>query len=62
MNCLFGKIKTFYNIPRKIIMIFKQINIGLKYFADIRFGMFLVQIDKQKYTILGNKTSAMYSK
>ena len=25
-----------------------QNNIDLKYFADIRFGMFLVQIDRQK--------------
>ena len=25
-----------------------QNNIGLKYFADIRIGMFLVQIDRQK--------------
>ena len=39
-----------------------QNNIGLKYFADIRFGMFLAQIDRQKYNILRKENSAMYSK
>ena len=44
------KNKTFYNIPIKIKIFCYQNNIGIKYFADIRFGM------------LGNKNSAMYSK
>ena len=34
------KNKTFYNIPIKIFC--NQKNIVLKYYADIRFGMFLV--------------------
>ena len=38
------KNKTFYIIP----MFCNKTNIGLKYFADNRFGMFLVQIDRQK--------------
>ena len=38
-----------------------QNNIDLEYFADIRFGMFLVQIDRQKMNILGKENSAMYS-
>ena len=37
-------------------------SIGLKYFAEIWFGMFLVQIDRQKLNILRNENSAMYSK
>ena len=42
------KKKLFYNIPIKI-KIFCSINkIGLKYFADIRFSMILVKIDRQK--------------
>ena len=31
---------TFYNIPTKIKIFSYSNNIGLKYFADIRFGMF----------------------
>ena len=42
------KNKTFYNIPIKIKIFCNKNNIGLKYFADIRFGMFLVRIDRQK--------------
>ena len=38
----------FYNIPIKIEILCNQKSIGLKYFAEIRFGMFLVQIDRQK--------------
>ena len=34
------KNKTFYNIPIKIKIFCNKNNIGLKYFADIRFGMF----------------------
>ena len=39
---------TFYNIPFKIGVFCNQNSIGLKYFAEIWFGMFLVQIDRQK--------------
>ena len=42
------KNKTFYNIPIKIKTFCNKINIGLKYFVDIRFGMLLVKIDRQK--------------
>ena len=42
------KIKQFYIIPIKIKIFRIQNNIGVEYFADIRFGMFLVQIDRQK--------------
>ena len=42
------KNKTFYNIPIKIKIFCNKNNIGLKYFANIRFGMFLVKIDRQK--------------
>ena len=42
------KNKTFYHIPIKIKIFCNKNNIGLKYFADIRFGMFLVKIDRQK--------------
>ena len=42
------KNRTFYNIPIKIEIFCNQNSIGLKYFADIRFGMFLVQIYRQK--------------
>ena len=42
------KNKTFYNIPIKIKICLNKNNIGLKYFADIRFGMFLVKINRQK--------------
>ena len=39
---------TFYNIPIKIRIFCNKNNNGLKYFADIRFGMFLVKINRQK--------------
>ena len=39
---------TFYNIPIKFKIFCNHNNIGLKYFADIWFGMFLVQIDRRK--------------
>ena len=39
---------TSYNIPIKIDIFCNQNSIGLKYFAKIRFDMFLVQIDRQK--------------
>ena len=42
------KNKTFFNIPIKIKIFCNKNNIGLKYFADIRFGIFLVKIDRQK--------------
>ena len=42
------KNKTFYNIPIKIKIFCNKNNIGHKYFVDIRFGMFLVKIDRQK--------------
>ena len=42
------KNKTFYNIPIKIKIFCNKNNIGLKYFVDIRFSMFLVKIDRQK--------------
>ena len=42
------KNKTFYNIPIKIKIFCNKNNIGLKYFVDIRFGMFLVKLDRQK--------------
>ena len=41
------KIDLFYNIQIKIEIFCNQNNIGLKYFADIWFGMTLVQIDRQ---------------
>ena len=48
-STIFGvKNKTFYNIPIKVKIFCNQNDIGLKYFADIRFGMFLVQIDRHK--------------
>ena len=37
-----------YFILIKIKIFRNQNNIGVKHFADIRFGMFLVQIDRQK--------------
>ena len=40
--------KTFYNIPIKIKIFCNTNNIGLKYFADITFDMFLTKIDRQK--------------
>ena len=39
---------TFYDIPIKIEIFCNQNSIGLKYFAEIWFGMFLVKIDDQK--------------
>ena len=39
---------TFYNIPIKIEIFCNQNSIGLKYFADIWFGMFYVQVYRQK--------------
>ena len=56
------KNKTFYNILIKIKIFCKQNYIGLKCFADTRFGMFLVQFDRQNYNFLRNENSAMYSK
>ena len=42
------KNKTFYNIQIKIKIFCNKNNIGLKYYANIRFGMFLFKIDRQK--------------
>ena len=56
------KNRTFYNIPIKIEIFFNHNTIGLKYFADIWFGMFLVQFYRHKWNIRGNENSAMYSK
>ena len=42
------KNKTFYNISIKIKIFRHQNTNGLKHFADNRFGMFLVQLDRQK--------------
>ena len=42
------KNRTFYNIPIKIEIFCNQNSIGLKYFADIWLGIFLVQIYRQK--------------
>ena len=56
------KNRTFYNTPIKIEIFCNQNSIGLKYFADIWFGMFLVQIYRQKLNILRNENSVMYSK
>ena len=42
------KNRTFYNIPIKIEIFCNQKSIGLKYFADIWFGMFYVQVYRQK--------------
>ena len=53
---------TFYNIQFKIEIFCIQNSIGLKYFAKIWYGMFLIQIDRQNENILGNENSAMYSK
>ena len=41
------KKRTFYNTPIKIEIFCNQNSICLKYFADIWFGMFLVQIYRQ---------------
>ena len=40
--------RYFYNIPMKIKIFCNQNNFGLKFFGDIRFSMFLVQLDRQK--------------
>ena len=45
---IFGKKLTFYNITIKLKIFCNQNNIILKYFADIRFRMVLVQIIRQK--------------
>ena len=42
------KNKFFHNIPIKIKIVCNTNDTGLKYFAYIRFGMFLVRIDTQK--------------
>ena len=42
------KNRTFYNIPIEIEIFCNQNSIGLKYFADIWFGMFYVQVYRQK--------------
>ena len=42
------KNRTFYNIPIKIEIFCNQNSIGLKYFADIWFGMFLEKVYRQK--------------
>ena len=42
----------FYNIPVKIKIFRYQNNTDLKYFADIRLGMFVVQINTQKKNVL----------
>ena len=42
------KHRTFYNIPIKIEIFCNQNSIGLKYFANIWLGMYLVQICRQK--------------
>ena len=42
------KNRTFYNIPIKIEIFCNQNSIGLKYFADIWFGMFYVQVYRLK--------------
>ena len=47
-----NKNERFYNIPVKIKIFRYQNNTGLKCFADIRFGMFLVQINRQKKNVL----------
>ena len=44
----FGKKYNIYNIPNKIEIFCIKNSIGLKYFAEIWFGMFLVKIDRQK--------------
>ena len=54
--------ELFTIIAIKIKIFCNQNNIGLRYFADIGFGIFLVQIDRQKQNILRNENSATYSK
>ena len=56
------KNRTFYNIQIKIEIFCNQNSNGLKYFADIWFGMCLVQIYRQKWINLGIENSAVYSK
>ena len=48
INHFLNKNETFYNISIKSKIFRVQNNIGVKYFANIRFGMFLVQINRQK--------------
>ena len=48
INHFLVKNKTFNNIPIKIKIFHHQNINGLKYFADVRFGMFLAQLDRQK--------------
>ena len=62
INHFLVKNRTFYNTPIKIEIFCNQNSIGLKYFADFWFGIFLVQIYRQKLNILRNKNSVMYSK
>ena len=47
-NIFSVKNRTFYNVPIKIEIFCNQNSIGLKYFADIWFGMFYVQVYRQK--------------
>ena len=42
---------TVYNIPIMIEIFCNQNSIGLKYFAEIWFGMFLAQLDRKKNRI-----------
>ena len=48
INQYFGKKCKFYIIPIKIKIFCDKNTIGLKYFADVSFGMFLVNTDRQK--------------
>ena len=45
---IFSKNRFFYNIPIRIEIFCNQHSIGLKYFADIWFSKFLIQLDRQK--------------
>ena len=47
INHILVKNITFTIFLIKIKIFCNKNNIGLKYFADIRLGMFLVQIDRQ---------------
>ena len=47
-----NKNQRFYNTPVKIKICRYQNNTCLKYSADIRFGMFVVQINRQKKNVL----------
>ena len=46
------KSRTFYNIPIKIEIFCNQNSIGLKYFAEIFFSIFLVKIDRKNKIFL----------